>query len=57
MSKKIKISSTTLRCSGPDPNSEHPMVYLTVLQYGVRCPYCNTEYQLSPEVISKRLLD
>jgi|GEM_PF-3299839 len=51
-----KKSSITIRCSGPDPKSEHPMVYLIVSSKGW-CPYCHTEYQLSSEEIAKRSLD
>ena len=57
MNKKIQISSIAIRCSGPDPKSEHPMVYLNVVQNTAWCPYCHAEYQISSEGIVKRSLD
>jgi uncharacterized Zn-finger protein len=35
----------TFKCSGPDPKSEHPLIYLMVSKDEVSCPYCGTLYK------------
>jgi uncharacterized Zn-finger protein len=44
-----------VRCSGSEGNLGHPLVYLTIKQEKIICPYCSREFIYKEPVGEKNL--